>query len=707
MFAARCATGNWDAVILTHEAFTSLGVDPAAEAAWIEAQKAELRASLHDGPGRGHGAKQIARAVRSLEEKLSSLRTEVADPDQITLEQLGIDYLAVDEADKFLRMPIATRADGFSLGSSKRATDMLLKVETLADRHPGKPVLAMFTGTPFRNTLAETYCWARLMIPDRLAELGLTHFDAFAATFIRWETRIEVAPDGSGFRIHTRPSTIQNLPELRRILNEFADLLPADALGLTRPDRRDHTIVVEPSEQVLDYVSGLVARADALQNTSTRVPGSDNMLAICGDGRKIALDPALVGVASQSPKLVAAADTIADVYWRNLDAVYNNTTPGPLQLVLCDLGTPKPDDTSTYGRLRHLLIARGVPATRIRFVHEATTPKAREALHAACRDGSVSVLLGSTPKVGIGTNIQTRLAAVHMVAPPWRPSDVEQGLGRAFRPGNLNEVVDVFTYVTERTFDAYSWEVLHRKARAFAHLYSPDPAVREIDDIGEATLAFAEIKAAASGNPLLLEEAEVKATARTLRLRKANHLRNVRAAEQQADLYAQEARRLERSLAAWRDLRDATKALPIPFHEISRAVAALLATPRRRVTLGPVTVNAETDGGTIVGFGVDFDYVQVASAPVSRTQLRRGVSALAPVVAMMLQDIDGATCDQHASRLQETIARFRAQEAASRDAARAVFPDERALVAADARLAVIAAEIADSIDGERDHAQAA
>ncbi|WP_137726199.1 methyltransferase domain-containing protein [Prescottella subtropica] len=707
LFAARCATGNWDAVILTHEAFTSLGVDPRTEASWIEAQKAALRASMHDGPGRGHGAKQIARAVRSLEEKLSALRSKVADPDQITLEQLGIDYLAVDEADKFLRLPIATRADGFSLGSSKRATDMLMKVETLADRHPGRPVLAMFTGTPFRNTLAETYCWARLMIPDRLDALGLSHFDAFAATFIRWETRIEVAPDGSGFRTHTRPSTIQNLPELRRLLDEFADLLPADALGLARPDRREHTVVVEPSEQVLDYVAGLVARADALQGANTREPGSDNMLAICGDGRKIALDPALVGVGSQSPKLVAAADHITDVYRQNREAVYNNDTPGPLQLVLCDLGTPKPDDTSTYGRLRHLLIDRGVPADRIRFVHEATTAKSREALHAACRDGSVSVLIGSTPKVGIGTNIQTRLAAVHMVAPPWRPSDVEQGLGRAFRPGNLNEVVDVFTYVTERTFDAYSWEVLHRKARAFAHLYSPDPAVREIDDIGDATLAYAEIKAAASGNSLLLEEAEIKATARTLRLRKANHLRNQRAAEQQADMYAEEVRRLGRSLAAVRDLQQATATTAIPFDRVAESVRSLLARPYRRASLGPVTVSAETVHDTIVGFCVDFDHVQVASAPVSRAQLRRGVSALAPVVAVMLQDVDGVACEQHVTRLQETITRFRGQETASREAARSVFPDERALVAADARLAVIAAEIADSLAAESVDAQAA
>ncbi|WP_367652624.1 N-6 DNA methylase [Rhodococcus pyridinivorans] len=698
LFAARCATGDWEAVIMTLEAFTSLGVDPESEAAWIEAQKFALRRHLHDGPDRGHGAKQIARAIRSFEETLSRLRSQVADSDQITLEQLGIDYLAVDEADKFLRLPVATRADGFSLGSSKRATDMLMKVETLAERHPGKPVVAMFTGTPFRNTLAETYCWARLMVPDRLEEIGLSHFDAFAATFIRWETRIEVAPDGSGFRSHTRPSTIQNLPELRRLIDEFADLLPAQALDLQRPDRRDHTIVVEPSDEVLEYVTGLVARADALQGSNARVAGTDNMLVICGDGRKIALDPALVDLDTVSPKLMRAADTIAEVYRSHRDRDYGSNSSGALQLVLCDLGTPKPHDASTYGRLRNLLTARGVPAERIRFVHEATTPKAREALHAECRDGSVSVLIGSTPKVGIGTNIQTRLAAVHLVAPPWRPSDVEQGLGRAFRPGNLNTVVDVYTYVTERTFDAYSWEVLHRKARAFAHLYCPDPEVREIDDIGDATLTYAEVKAAASGNALLLEEAEIKAKVRTLKLRKANHLRNLRTAVQRAEQYVATRTHLQRVLEAFCALRDALVSSAIPAGPyLAESVASLLERPHRRAALGPVTLSAEVMNDVVTGFAVDVDYVQVASVPISGKQRRRGLTGVLPVVASMLRDLDEAGLEARIVGIKERVSELLNDEQATREAARGEFPDEQALVTAEARLAVIGAEISDTV----------
>lgn len=707
LFAARCATGDWDAVIMTHEAFSTLGVDPESEAEWIETQKATVREHMNNEPEYGRGARQTANAVRSLEEQLDRLRSNVTDPDQITLEQLGIDYILIDEADKFIRIPVATRADGFSIGSSKRATDMLLKVETLAARYPNRPVVSMFTGTPFRNTLAEIYCWARFMIPDRLDHIGLAHFDAFAHTFIRWETRIEVAPDGSGFRTHTRPSTIQNLPELRGLLNEFADLLPAEALGQKRPARNDHTVVVDPGPQILDYVAGLVRRAENLQNTNSRIRGSDNMLTVCGDGRKVALDPKLVGIEIASPKLLAAAETIASTYRRDLDRTFNNTTPGVLQLALCDLGTPKPDDASTYGRLRQLVVELGVPANRVRFAHEATTPKSREALHAACRDGSVSVLLGSTPKIGIGTNIQTRLSTVHLIAPPWRPSDVEQGEGRAFRPGNLCESVDVFTYVTERTFDAYSWEVLHRKSRAFAHLYSTDSTIREVDDIGDTTLAYAEIKAAASGNVLLLEEAEIKSTVRTLRLRRATHLQNVRRAVQQADQCAAAAERLRRRVTALDELYKDLDDRPIMFDRLVDDIGYLITRPHRSASVGPLTVETETSEGQIVGFTIRHDYTTLADVPVSRSQLRRGAARIAPAVAETLHRLTAPERTESA-RLQQSIERLRAEEDAARNAATSLlFPDEQTLVAAEARLAAIGAEIADALDSDRQHSQAA
>lgn len=690
LFAARCATGGWDAVILTHEAFSSLRVDPATERAWIDAQIAQMKEAEHSA-GRT-GAKQIARAIRSLTARFDQLRDQVADPDQISMEQLGIDYLAVDEADKFLRLPVATRAEGFSLGSSKRAADMLLKVDTLAQRFPGRPVMSAYTGTPFRNTLAETYCWARMMVPERLDELGLAHFDAFAALFIRWETRIEVSPEGAGFRVNTRPSTIQNLPELRRLLGEFADLLSADALGLDRPERRDHTVVLEPDDPTTEYVETLVARADALR--SGRGRDSDNMLAVCGDGRKVALDPHLAGLRASTVKLSAVADRVADVYYGTCGADFGAGAEGALQLVLCDLGTPKAHDSSTYGRLRRQLVMRGVPADMIRFAHDAATPKAREALHAACRDGSVAVLIGSTAKIGIGTNIQTRLGAVHMVAPPWRPSDIEQGLGRAFRPGNRNPEVDVYTYVLERTFDAFSWETLARKQRSFWHLYTADSRVREIDDVGDVQMGFDEIKAAASGNPLLLEEAEAKAGLRTLQLRYATFLQNRRSAEQRAealagrvDVLAERADRLD-------ELMTSLPHVPFPRRELPDVLDKVLRWGRHQY--GPVKLGAHSEdfGGRIAGVLATYRSHEVVWLPLTRSQIKKGSAVIAPLLSDLL-DRAGEVRDQ----ARDTLAQTRRQQAEAEAAASAaVFDDEAALAAAEARVAAVQAQIADLAD---------
>ncbi|MDN5758767.1 MAG: methyltransferase type 11, partial [Tomitella sp.] len=690
LFAARCATGGWDAVILTHEAFSSLQVDPATERAWIDTQISQMR-DAEEAAGRT-GAKQIARVIRSLKTRFDQLRDNVTDPDQLSIEQLGIDYLAVDEADKFLRLPVATRAEGFSLGSSKRAADMLLKVDTLAQRFPGRPVMSAYTGTPFRNTLAETYCWARMMVPERLDELGLSHFDAFAAVFIRWETRIEVSPEGAGFRVNTRPSTIQNLPELRRLLGEFADLLSADALGLDRPERRDHTVVLEPDEPTTEYVGTLVERSEALRGGRGR--DGDNMLAVCGDGRKVALDPHLAGLRASTVKLTAVADKVADVYYGSCSADYGTGTAGALQLVLCDLGTPKPHNSSTYGRLRQQMMMRGVPADRIRFAHEGTTPKAREALHAACRDGSVSVLIGSTPKIGIGTNIQTRLAAVHMVAPPWRPSDIEQGLGRAFRPGNRNTDVGVYTYVLERTFDAFSWETLARKQKSFWHLYTADSRVREIDDVGDVQMDFDEIKAAASGNPLLLEEAEAKAGLRTLQLRYATFLQNRRSAEQRAadladrvDLLTSRADRLDELVAALTHV-------PFPRPELRGVLDKVLRFGRH--AYGPVRIEAHRTGysGPVTGLRATYRGVEVAWLKVTRTQVKKGSAVIAQLFSSLLDGV-GAVHD----RAHELLVQARRQQAdAETTAAAAVFDDEAALAAAEARLASVQAQIVDFAD---------
>jgi hypothetical protein len=602
----------------------------------------------------------------------------------------------IDEADKFIRLPITTRAEGFSLGSSKRATDMLMKVELLADRNPGRPIVSMYTGTPWRNSLAESFVWQRFLQPERLEEVGLQHFDSWAATFVRYETKIEVAPDGSGFRAKTRPSTIQNYPELRRMLREFADLVSAERLGQTRPRARYHHVVSEPTQRMVDYVSHLVDRAEACKGRRA-AKGEDNILAVTTDGRKLALDPHLLGISEDSPKLKDVAETVAKIYRATLDADYGSPQRGALQLVLCDFGTPKSGDSSSYGRLRRMMQDRGIPANRIRFVHEATTDKARSALFAACRDGSVSVLIGSTPKVGIGTNIQTRLIATHEVAPPWRQSDVQQGRGRSLRPGNLNDEVDIYTYVVEGTFDAYMWQTLHRKARAFELLYSDDDTIREVDDIGGAeTLSFAEIKALASGNSLLLEQAEAAADLRRLRMRRTTHMQNVNAARQRAADARETAAYFSQQLSDIETIASKTEtfSIDLTLSEVERLLEGRDAYPN------PFRLRVERDGDRPPNaITIMHGYRTVDRIDLPPKVVRRGAKAVRPLLSRYLKDF-AESFHSRPSRLRAAIERGRAEAHAAQAAAdNAVFADEAALAAAERRAdaidAAIEAEIVD------------
>ncbi|MHA3723792.1 helicase-related protein [Leucobacter sp. HY1910] len=534
LFAARCATGDWDAIIMTHTAFTSIPVSAPLEEQWIEEQKAELStaaASIQrwESP---RSQKKIAAAKRRLDTALRKLREDARrDPGQVTFEQLGVDHIAVDELHMFRRLMVtSTSQSGFSLGHSKRATDLALKIRSLSDRHPAKPVFAGFTGTLISNSLAEIFVWQTYTQPERLAEAGVAGFDAWAATFVKFETAVEVKPTGQGFHLKRRPRHIRNAAELASMLSETCDTVTAEQIGLERPTWTVHNIVSRPTEEQESAVAELSDRADLIYQGQV-APEDDNMLAICGEGRALALDPALVDVPGGSPTMTDAADQIAQLHRQHAARLFGSSpVPGMLQLVLCDLGTPKPGRSSSYGRLRALLADRGVPAARVRFVHEATTDKARAALFAQCRAGDVSVLIGSTAKVGVGTNIQTRLGAVHHLDAPWMPADVEQREGRALRPQNLAGHVDIFRYVTEGTFDALSWETLERKAKAVSGFLSAAADAREIDDITDVALSYGQVKALATGRPELLRLAEVSNDIRRLQLMRAVWSQQVHAA---------------------------------------------------------------------------------------------------------------------------------------------------------------------------------
>jgi N12 class adenine-specific DNA methylase/SAM-dependent methyltransferase len=635
LFAARCATGDWDLIVMTHQAFGSLSVSPDEEAGFIERQKLDLRSQMGElpneyGAATSRGAKAIARGIRSLEGRLESLRYGVQDDDQVRFDHLGIDYLMIDEAHCYRRLDTgsSSRESGFSSGSSKRATDLLLKIELLAARYPDKPIVSLFTGTPWANTLAETWTWQRYLQPDMLERTGTLNFDAWVASFIKYEVAVEVSPDGSGFRVKRRPVGVKNWQQLRTMLWGVADIVNAETLNLPRPEHTLHTLVAQPTPQQKEYITGLAARADAISNRSNP-DSNDSMLLVCTDGRKAALDPALVGLAEESSKLRMIADGIAKVYRESESRSYGaSPVLGALQLVFCDLGTPRPQETQTYGRIRTLLIAAGVPAAKIRFVHEAKTDKARAALFAQCREGAVSVLLGSTPKVGIGTNIQTRLVALWNVDAPWTPAEVEQRNGRALRPGNLNAHVDIFRCVTEGTFDAFSWQALQRKARAFQKLYEDDTTVTELEDLSAVVLNFGEVKALAAGNPLLLEHATLTSEVQKLRLLRTVHGQSVTRARKaavdldvRADSLVGRVQITRRALEAQSKLRT-NLADSYPFSAVARAVTGEHSGGVNRV--GCFTFRASADRVL-----VEYDYHELTSLPVAPKTVRRGEEAVA------------------------------------------------------------------------------
>ncbi|MGI8678194.1 MAG: helicase-related protein [Jatrophihabitans sp.] len=548
LLAARCASGDWDAVIMSHRMFASLPVEPETELAWLQERRDAVDADLRAGRGGRFGRTELRRRLAAIGKQLERLADPALARPSVPFEALGADLLLVDEAHYFKRLPITSRHEGISFGSSQRAVDLLLKVRTLRGRRPALPTVALFTGTPWSNTIAETFVWQRFLQPDVLADAGVEHFDAWAAVFVDYETTVEVTPDASGFRTAARPSRIRNLPELRSMFDRCADVLGAEVLDLERPARAERTVVCVPTPRQLDYVRSLAARADKIRREPLKPrPGDDNMLVLCTDGRRAALDPNLVGIAEPASKVSAIADHVARIH---------REVPGVLQLVFCDQGTPGRYGLQTYSRLRIELDARGVPPDRVRWVHEANSASARAALFAACRSGEVSVLIGSTDKLGVGTNVQTRLRAVHHADAPWRPSDIEQREGRAFRPGNLNPVVEVVRYVTEGTFDAYMWQTLQRKARFIEQLLHRDSEHRHVDDLGDTVLTFAEVKALATGNPVLLEQAQAAADVRRLQVLRSVDLQSVTAARAtitEAERAQADAMRLAAMLRAARD----------------------------------------------------------------------------------------------------------------------------------------------------------
>lgn len=516
---ARMAMGDWDAVVMTHSSFERVPA-PAKYLAKVVDDNLAMAEAVYAA------AKQERSDTRAIKEMAkrrkvwkARLETKVAakNEDFLDFAEVGFDALLVDEFHYFKNLYrfSTMRMSGLPTSDSQRSFDMDVKVGYIGHkRGDGRGVIAA-TGTPIANSIAEMWVMQHYLQPQTLRRYGMELFDAWAANFGEAVQAMELSPDGSSYRVHTRFARFVNVPELLTMFREVADIQTADMLDLPVPKAVHETITAKPSAALKDYVAGLVARAEAIRNKEV-TPQEDNMLAITGDGRKAATDARLVGIEEDDPgsKVNLLVQRVAET-WRGTAEAKGT------QLVFLDQGTPNGKGWSLYADIRGKLVETGIPVEEIAFVHEASTDKAKEALFKSVRNGAVRVLIGSTSKMGVGTNVQTRLVALHHVDGPWRPADVEQREGRIIRQGNLNAVARLIRYVTEGTFDAYVWQTLETKARFIGQVMRGDAGLRSIEDAELAALSYAEVKALASGNPLIIEKAGVDAEVMRLSMLKS------------------------------------------------------------------------------------------------------------------------------------------------------------------------------------------
>ena len=560
-FIGRAAMGDWDGVILTHGALHTLKMSVQTESDYVAAEVERTRDTLERARAAGVSSqtlKSVEKAIMRKEAKLAERLAKPGDPG-LTFEQTGIDYLIVDELHLFKNLEIDSRIEGVSGNGSQRAQRLDMKITWLRERaeeraaaHPGAVarVVTGATATPIANSVSEAYVMQHYLRPDILLEAGITDFDSWAATFGSVVTDLEMRPDGT-YGPKTRFARFDNLPELLRMWHVSADVCSAEQLGLKTPaltvgadgHRGPQTVVVPATPELERFMASLVERAEKLRNAGRARKGADNMLVVTSDGRKAALDMRMLdrtrtdSMTTGLDKVDVIAERVVQIWERTRhnryldhDSGQPHPTPGALQVVFADLGTPNPDPEkawSFYTQLRDHLAAAGIPAHHVRFMQDANTDAKKARLFADARAGKVAVLIGSTSTMGVGTNVQTRTVALHHVDCPWRPADVEQRDGRGVRQGNQNEEIEVIRYVTERSFDAFSWQTVERKARFIQQLMHGSLTARGAEDIaGNQALSFAQVKALASGEPLLLKRAETEQRIKQLERLEVAHQRN-------------------------------------------------------------------------------------------------------------------------------------------------------------------------------------
>lgn len=524
-FCGRIATGDYDAVIIGHSQFEKIPMSIERQRAILEQQLEEITggiAELKRNRGENFSIKQLEKSKKSIKQKLDKLNDQTKKDDVVTFEELGVDRLFVDESHYYKNLYLYTKmrnVGGIAQTEAQKSSDLFMKCRYLDEITGGRGTV-FATGTPISNSMVELYTIQRYLQYSTLVKNGLQHFDAWASTFGETITAVELTPEGTGYRAKTRFAKFYNLPELMAMFKEIADIKTADMLNLPVPEAKYHNIAVKPSEMQKEMVASLAERAEQVRGGGVD-SSVDNMLKITNDGRKLALDQRMLNDMLpdfEGSKINACVDNIYRIWKENADKK-------SAQLVFCDLSTPKNDGTfSVYNDIRKKLIERGIPESEVKFIHEADTDMKKKELFQKTRKGEVRVLLGSTQKMGAGTNVQDKLIALHDVDCPWRPSDLEQRSGRIVRQGNENPQVDIYRYVTEQTFDAYLYQLVEGKQKFASQIMTSKSPVRSAEDIDETALSYAEIKMLATGNPYIKEKMDLDIQVQKLKMLKSNFL---------------------------------------------------------------------------------------------------------------------------------------------------------------------------------------
>ena len=617
-FCSRIATGDYDAVIIGHSQFEKIPLSRERQIALLEDQIADITFSIESAKtqvGEQYTVKQMEKTKKTLKAKLEKLNDQTRKDDVVTFEQLGVDRLFVDESHYYKNLFLYTKmrnVAGISQTDAQKSSDMFMKCRYMDEITGGKGI-TFATGTPVSNSMTELYTIMRYLQYDTLMNMGMGHFDSWAATFGETVTAIELSPEGTGYRAKTRFARFFNLPELISIFKETADIQTADMLNLPVPEAEYINEVLKPSDEQKEMVEAFSERAEQVRGGAVD-PRVDNMLKITNDGRKCALDQRLL-----NDMLPDAGKSKVNACVENAFQVWEDgKDTQATQLIFCDLSTPKTDGTfNVYDDVRNKLVERGIPKEQIAFIHEYNTEVKKAELFAKVRAGQVRILMGSTPKLGAGTNVQDRLLALHHLDCPWKPSDLEQQEGRILRQGNQNDKVKIFRYVTENTFDSYMWQILENKQKFISQIMTSKSPVRACEDVDDTALSYAEIKALATGNEYIKEKMDLDVQVSKLKLLKANHTSQIYRLESDiAKRYPVQIAALKEKIAGMRVDADVVKGIDLQDNDhFAMTVGGKLYTDKKEAGVALISaasglrsVKSAGQIGEYYGFALSSEY---------------------------------------------------------------------------------------------------